>query len=390
MYRNVILPMDAIIAVSLVDLSMQDCTLSDTTDALHSTFQNYPDFEYLCMAKKLLNKLNLHEIWHNELLYYGKILQVDHNTLENDIDKGITRLFTKCDDISDDNINLSSSLVTSSYFNKKKDRERNDFNFDKENADNIDIVPDIGERSNITKNLASTLKKHATLNKCERNATVLQNKKRQNKRKRSDITINTSNIRNKMFKKNKKINANNDVGNISDSEEMDERNILNAVPSVNDAFLDLGVDLKIKIYPHNETMIDENDRKNNKEENVCIKEELDETSNLFNNSYAKESVNKDTYENVKEKTSVSSVINTKDISASKTANKLKVFQFEEKHDFDKYDEKPQMPLVNHQIPKTNLEHDNGPKTNTSTSPKSVQSSQLSIFESSDCEIDLDI
>lgn len=116
MFRHVVLPMDAITAVSLMDLSMQDCTLSDTSDALHSTFSEYPDFEYLKTAKDLLSSLNLYEIWHDELSFYSKLLNVNKQLLEKDLDNGETKYFPHNISIDESHLENASEIVESSFF----------------------------------------------------------------------------------------------------------------------------------------------------------------------------------------------------------------------------------------------------------------------------------
>ncbi|KAL0832169.1 hypothetical protein ABMA28_001626 [Loxostege sticticalis] len=366
MFRSTILPVDAIVAVSLVDLSMQDCTLSDTVDALHSTFQRCPDFDYLCTAKKLLTKLQLLDIWQNELLYYGKLLQVDHKTLESDIDRGNYQLFAKYDDVTDDNIPLSASLVTSSYFNVKKNRQKDDDDNvfkEKENQNNF------GD-ANVNEKFAATLKKHATLNKEEKKIPKVV-KKNTNKRKRKEVTIDVKLVKNKKVKKSKNKESSHDS---SDSEgTTDERNILNAVPSVNDIFSDLGIDFKF-----------------DSEEKLELR-----TSNKSDNDFDKTKENQ-AVDKIKEtKPSCSFTENSPDSkSANNVLDKLKQFQFTEKHDLSKfYEEKIEKQSKGDKTVVKLEDISKVSENSSSTSAKlksSISNSQISIFESSDCDIDLDI
>nr|XP_032515773.1 LOW QUALITY PROTEIN: DNA helicase MCM9-like [Danaus plexippus plexippus] len=306
MYRTTILPVDAITAVSLIDLSMQDCTLDKTVDALHSTFQKYPDFQYLCTAKQLLTRLSLYEIWKEELLYYGKILQVDHKTLEHHIDTKCESLFARYDNITDNNIPLSTSIVTSSYF--KKNTDESDKNITKGDMGEGDSKKD----KVINDKLAATLKKHATLNKIEKKPPVHQ-KKKQVRRKRKQVTIGVSDLVKSNTKRIKECTSNSD----------DEAYI--ASDSTN----------------HQADKILKN----------CKDLESSEIEDLTN-----------------------------EIS-NKTLSKLNQFIFKESSDLNRfYNENP-----NNRSTKSVTE-----KNILTKSIKSGSSSQISMFESSDCEIDLDI
>ncbi|KOB77420.1 putative mini-chromosome maintenance deficient 9 [Operophtera brumata] len=342
MYRTTILPMDAVIAVSLVDLSMQDCTLDDTVDALHSTFQTYPDFDYLCTANKLLTRLHLTEIWQNELLFYGKLLQVDHKTLETDIENGNTRLFAKFDDFSDDSIPLSASLVTSSYFNDKKVAT------DKENVQNENGRNAVNER------LAATLKKHANLNLADKKPPVTK------KRKRKEVTVDSSNVKNAIKKRKSK--KNNEQSDSSDSGDCrDAQNILKAVPSVNDAFAGLGIDFNF-----------DNDNTNSFCENIIDNTESPDEITATNNCKFKAHSKQTCDRNISNDARV----------PTKTSNKLNQFLFVKNCDVEKYEEKPTKP--NESVNKLKSKE----SSLSSLNQKSTTSSQISMFES-DCDIDLD-
>lgn len=399
MYRKTILPMDAVIAVSLVDLSMQDCTLNDTVDALHSTTPKYSDFDYLCTAKKLLTRLNLLDIWRNELLYYAKLLQVDHKTLESDIESGNCKLFAKHDDVTDDNIHLSSTLITSSYFNNnKKSKNDSDDQIEENNGrtDNKFKDPDIHEK------FAVTLKKHSTLNKAANDPSNIPTKKA-NKRKRKEVVVDSRPVKNKLPKKGKKSkNKINYDDELSNSEN--EFEILNAVPSVNDALADLGLDFSF-MKENNENIVVKSEPKDLETSDEILDISIKNNDSIVNKS-PKEELNKST-------------------SKDKTINKLKMFQFSSKKDFDKYDEKPgqsadkskslvvskengadllenkpstskskismfeNLTNSSQKDKVTNISELKG-KENSNSLQKVSTSSQLSIFESSDCDIDFDI
>nr|XP_034828830.1 DNA helicase MCM9 [Maniola hyperantus] len=368
MYRTTILPIDAIFAISLVDLSMQDCTLEDTVDALHSTFLKYPDFDYLCTAKKLLTKLNLIGIWKEELFYYGKLLQIDLRTLENDIERGNYKLFTKYDDVSDDNIPLTASLITSSYFNNNKNGAKVN---EKNNKGPIDIQE--GNVKVMNEKLAATLKKHATLNKIDKKLPTVQ--KKNSKRKRKEVIIDTSEFGNKKQRVTKKKQTKVDTS--SDSDECDVNKMLNAVPSVNDVFADLGIDFKLcgnGSYCNSS----QNSDKNISTKAVIEHSVLNKENQTGSNSNDKK-IAEDNQSNEK-------VLNT-------SLSKLKQFEFAGKRDLSKfYDENVESnkDVINSTVV-TSENSVNKNSVNSFENPKKpVSSSQLSMFESSDCDIDFDI
>ncbi|XP_023933953.2 DNA helicase MCM9 [Bicyclus anynana] len=362
MYRTTILPVDAIFAISLVDLSMQDCTLEDTVDALHSTFLKHPDFDYLCTAKKLLAKLNLNDIWEEELFYYGKLLQIDCKTLDNCIENGNYKLFARYDDVIDDNIPLSASLVTSSYFNNNKRKH------DKVNEENLlDIVDGTNMRV-MNEKLAATLKKHATLNKIDKNPLAVQ--KKNTKRKRKEVVIDTSGFGKKKQRTKKTKQTKPDS---SDSEDCDVNKMLNAVPSVNDVFTNLGIDFEL---------CDTSTQKS--EKNLCTEAVVENCGLNKENQIRPNTNDKIPLEDSK---SSNEMLNT-------SVNKLKQFEFAGKRDMSKFYEE------NNEIHKhvTNtvavIPVESSVSKNTANSfenpKKIVSSSQLSMFDSSDCDIDLDI
>lgn len=409
MYRKTILPMDAVVAVSLVDLSMQDCTLDDTVDALHSTIPRYPDYDYLCTAKKLLTRLNLIDVWKNELLYYAKLLQVDHKTLETDIEAGNCKLFTKHEDVTDDNIQLSASLITSSYFNNKKTMKNNETDVleDMKNQRNNKDFKDDG----INERFAVTLKKHKTLNSAEKEPPSA--KKRGGKRKRKLVTVDSSGVENKLPKRAKK--AKSKVQNDEDQESSDEdfiedRTVLNAVPSVNDALADLGIDFNFEnsneIHVENDTVKSE-------------PKELEKSIEVLDTS-------KENYDSILDISIEGDSKNT-DVK-ERTVSKLKQFQFVGKHDLDKYDDKSGKSLNttsnSFTAEKSKLKESNtslniynkpstsktqlsifeglyadsnhvtaladvkGKENHSSNQKQSNPNSQISMFEGSDCDLDL--
>lgn len=358
MYRTAILPIDAITAISLVDLSMQDYTLEDTVDALHSNFLKYPDFDYLCTAKKLLTRMSLYDIWREELLYYGKLLQIDHKTLENHIDSENFQVFAKYDDVADDNIPLSASLVTSSYFSNKKNHDNNE-NYNKK---------DVGDKENSNANvindkLAVTLKKHSTLNKIDKELPNVDRRKKATKRNRKEITIDTTSFGNKKDKKipnTKRVKSDKKFKN----NECPEKEILKAVPSVNDIFTELGIDFKTVMDCDSSKEISENSKNDSTNEM--------DTDEGKNKNYTKKDDEK---------------------LLNKTADKLKQFEFTEKRDLNKfYDEKIDRNYLEQNKTAiktlTDIKDKNGSFLVNNKSTGS--SSQISMFESSDCDIDLDI
>ncbi|XP_063544731.1 DNA helicase MCM9-like isoform X1 [Cydia strobilella] len=369
MRRTCILPADAVTAAALVDLSMQDCARADTTDALHDSFHKHPDFHYLCTARTLLTKLNLYEIWQNELLSYAKILQVDHQTLEREIENKSSKLFEKFDDVSDDNIPLSSTLVTSSYFKNKNDDHGDIVNND------TDDRPVFDSRDNVNEKFTATLKKHATLNKLERKPPLVQ-KSRKRKRK--------ENVKNQKLgkKKNDKSVIRYVLDSISesDSEEQNTTVNLKGVPSVNDIFNEIGIDFNFDDSGKNNAVIENNkispDGKSESSE-ADIESKKDKSSKSFveNKECEKDSVSK-----------------LSPNTSSNTRSKLRQFQCVEKHDISKYEEKVNTSIVHKQNEVVvKLENVSDSIDNSSyASKKSVTSSQMSIFESSDCDIDLDL
>lgn len=369
MYRTTILPVDAIVAISLMDLSMQDCTLEDTVDALHSTFQKYPDFDYLCTAKKLLSKLNLFEIWQEELMLYAKLLHVDHQTLGSEIEKKSYQLFTKFDDILDDNIPLSASLVTSSYFNKKSNNDVEDLGFVNRKKSDKKLLE---KQDTVRERLAATLKKHATLNKIQKNPPVAQKTK---KRKHKDT--NSVSEKSKKTKRNNKSNVDDGISE-SDDEIKDTTCILNAIPSVNDIFNDIGVDFNYDSSAKINEMLGNS------------QSESSETKNLIKSCGEQKKSNNILISN----TDKENHVKTKKISkpkenSSKIMSKLKQFQCKQDHDISKYEEKLDISTECKEIDVVvKLENVTGSIDETSNN-KSVPTSQISMFESSDCDIDLD-
>ncbi|KAI8420817.1 hypothetical protein MSG28_008018 [Choristoneura fumiferana] len=345
MYRTTILPVDAIVAISLVDLSMQDCTLEDTVDALHSTFQKYPDFDYLCTAKKLLGS---------------------------EIEKKSYQLFAKFNDVTDDNIPLSASLVTSSYFNKKSNDD-DDLGFvnAKENDKNL-----LENHKTVKDKLAATLKKHATLNKIQKKPPVAQKTK---KRKHKELNKDTKCITAKS-KKAKQHKKNSEADGISESDDeiKDTTRILNAIPSVNDIFNDIGVDLNYDSSAKSNEMSGNSQRESSGKKNLIKScgDQRESNNILIGNT------DKENHVNTKK------TLNPNE-SSSKIMSKLKQFQCKQDHDISKYEEKLDISTECKEVDVVvKLENVTGSIDNTSNN-KSVPTSQISIFESSDCDIDLD-
>ncbi|XP_063391677.1 DNA helicase MCM9-like [Cydia fagiglandana] len=374
MRRTSILPADAVTAAALVDLSMQDCALADTTDALHDSFHKHPDFHYLCTARTLLTKLNLHQIWQNELLSYAKLLQVDHQTLEREIENKSSKLFEKFDDVSDDNIPLSSTLVTSSYFKNK-----NDDHVDFVNND-TDDRPVFDSRDNVNVKFAATLKKHAALNKLQRKPPLVQ-KSRKRKRKEN---VNNQKLGKKKSDKSVKNHVLDSISE-SDSEEQNTTVNLNGVPSVNDIFNEIGIDFNFDDSGKSNAVIENSKISGDgkaeiSEVNVDIKVIENKTDKSSKSFIENKESEKDSVGTLNPNTSLN------------TRSKLRQFQCVEKHDISKYEEKVNTSIEhkeNEVVVK--LENVSGSIHNSSyASKKSVTSSQMSIFESSDCDIDLDI
>ncbi|XP_063370788.1 DNA helicase MCM9-like [Cydia amplana] len=370
MRRSCILPADAVTAAALVDLSMRV-----TTDALHDSFHNRPDYHYLRTARTLLTKLNLHEIWQNELLSYAKLLQVDRQTLERDIENKSSKLFEKFDDVSDDNIPLSSTLVTSSYFKKKNDDEtKSTF------VNNDDNRPVFDSRDNVNEKFAATLKKHATLNKLERKPPLVQ-KSRKRKRK--------ENLENQKFgkKKSDKSVKNHVLDSISesDSEEQNTTVNLNGVPSVNDIFNEIGIDFDFNDSGKSNAVIENS--------NISADEKAEPSEADVDIKVIKNEKDKSNKSFVENKESDKDPVSTPSPNtSSNTLSKLRQFQCVDKHDISKYEEKVNTSIVHKESEVVvKLENVSDSIHNSSyASKKSVTSSQMSIFESSDCDIDLDI
>lgn len=361
--------MDAIIAISLVDLSMQDCTLSDTVDALHSTFPKYPDFEYLCTAKKLLTRLNLYEMWQQELLNYGKLLQVDHKTLEADIKTGSCNLFARYDDVTDENVPLSASLVTSSYFNNKESDHQH---IDEVINEKEFIIHSNNDKKSVVDNkLEQTLKKHSSLNKNEKKPPT---EKKPNKRKRKEVTVDTSAMtkkKSKTIKNPESAITGYDEEIFEDDEEInDHSKLLDAVPSVNDFFTELGIDLKF-----------ENTESPEVDRNIFVVRHSTQRENELTDCETKKDIKLEDVDKPLD------TITDESKGLSKTFSKLKQFQFIQKHDSCKYEHQTGLANVS-ENPIIKLENKVS-SNNSSQLPKS-QSSQVSIFETSDCDIDLDI
>ncbi|CAH2266102.1 jg11106 [Pararge aegeria aegeria] len=192
--------------------------------------------------------------------------------------------------------------------------------------------------------------------------------KKKTKRKRKEVNLDNSALGNKKqrVKKDKQIRLDS-----SDSEDCDVNEILNAVPSVNDVFTKLGIDFKLC---NNDSQIN---LSQNSDKKVA-------TTAVIKNSV----LNK---ENQIESNQNGQKITVQDNQSSKTSiSKLKQFEFAAKRDLSKfYDENAEsnkgviVDTLQNTVVKSTV-NSNG------NSKKSVSSSQLSMFESSDCDIDFDI
>ncbi|CAN7992669.1 unnamed protein product, partial [Ixodes hexagonus] len=67
MFREEVLVQDAVVAVSLMESSMQSSALVENVDALHTAFAMDPEREYRNQAKVILTRLGLHDILTQEL-----------------------------------------------------------------------------------------------------------------------------------------------------------------------------------------------------------------------------------------------------------------------------------------------------------------------------------
>lgn len=454
MFRSTVLPMDAIAAIGLMDLSMQDCTLQETVTALHSIFPKYPDFQYLKTARSFFLKLNLTSLWDTELKYYSQLLNVDKSLIEMDLTNSHSKFFARFDNVSDDNVSipLSSTLVTSSYFNintkdaskspppKKKELKHNqseliDRNKDKNvpsthrNAtsqsfldESIDekqlndiLHVEANSRSSVLKqNLTNTLNKYKKVNKSDKLPPLNCNDKKnnatmkKNKRKRNTVAGNSN-------KRRKLKDLKGELNETDDSDEINQNETLNALPSVNDIFNKLL--RKINNYDPampigNDATLGEKDcirdylkRKDKIQsdklsiDTIEIKEneEIEEKDNAeIENTIKSDMVNEP---KIRNNTIESSSVNNQEL-VSKTVFKLKQFQFQERKnkksevasresDLNASTSK-EVRLANVAEMKREQSDNslhlglNNCKTNSSTG------SQISMFETSDCDIDIDL
>ena len=80
--------MDAIVAISLIESSLDQTSLFSSVNILHTSFSNNPEQEYQEQAKMILSKLNLEKIF-KELDITDKKSKLsntdDNDSLENEI-----------------------------------------------------------------------------------------------------------------------------------------------------------------------------------------------------------------------------------------------------------------------------------------------------------------
>ncbi|XP_076332089.1 uncharacterized protein LOC143237104 isoform X2 [Tachypleus tridentatus] len=72
MFRTEVSVQDAVVAVSLVESSMQGSALIQGVNALHTNFPNNPDSEYKVQAELILQRLGLHDILEQEMVKINK------------------------------------------------------------------------------------------------------------------------------------------------------------------------------------------------------------------------------------------------------------------------------------------------------------------------------
>lgn len=377
MYRGTVMIMDAVNSVLLMDLSMQDCSISGSGNALHSNFSKCPDIEYLKMAKELLHTLELPNIWNEELSFYSSLLKVNRDTLDNEISSGSCKYFKihNTDEISSQKPEKSEPVVESNYFVKSRTVSEND--------DNLDEILDIDSFMNSDKslndsNLENNIKLKNSLQKfsnmrAKNSVNILgpitgKRKRVYNRKPKKSIDDNVSK---KIKTTNKK--KTNQVNHTEKSDEsdfdafVDQSKDLKGVPSVNDIFTEIGINY--------ESFSDDESEKN---------------SNKISESY-NENTEKE-YDNVDKVTAVVEVHNEnnknnvnslKSPVSDKTVSKLKGFSFKStkiinNEGCDKsicISDKPSK-----KSDKLNLKA----KTNSSSS----HSSQISIFEDEDDNYDV--
>lgn len=252
--------MDAIIAVSLMDLSMQDCLFSGSSNVIQTTFHDCPDFVYLKTAKTYLTHFGLENIWENELLFYAQLLQTDKQTLSHNIENDNFELF-KC---ANNTIisNEVDDVIESTYFKTETNHilENEFFHREKNSNNGLNIKPE-----NISHNSEKSFDESFFIDEIEQECSnikikendslnISKEKKSKNKSKvkfqseLSDDKIEkekTPKKRKKSFspkipRKQKKHDIDNSPENQKE-DDMDTLQMLNCLPSVNDIYKELNI-----------------------------------------------------------------------------------------------------------------------------------------------------
>jgi len=79
--------MDAIVAISLIESSLDQTSLFNSVNILHTSFSDNPEKEYREQAKLILSKLDLQKIWKEEFLNKDSNLNIspDKESLKKEI-----------------------------------------------------------------------------------------------------------------------------------------------------------------------------------------------------------------------------------------------------------------------------------------------------------------
>jgi hypothetical protein len=79
--------MDAIVAISLIESSLDQTSLFNSVNILHTSFSDNPEQEYREQAKLILSKLDLQKIWKEEFLNKDSNLNIspDKESLKKEI-----------------------------------------------------------------------------------------------------------------------------------------------------------------------------------------------------------------------------------------------------------------------------------------------------------------
>lgn len=70
MYRKEVLVMDAIVAISLMESSLDQSSLFNSVNILHTSFSDEPEREYIEQAEMILTRLKLRDIFKEEREMY--------------------------------------------------------------------------------------------------------------------------------------------------------------------------------------------------------------------------------------------------------------------------------------------------------------------------------